>query len=206
MENRLKKYEPYFSTGLWHVHTTYTDGKNTVEDYCRLAQEKKIPLIAFTEHVRRKLDYHFEDFVNDIQLARKKYPHLILLIGCETKVLDLAGNLDVSEEVKKMCDVIMGVFHSFPHSDKVNYLHALKNMLQRKEINVWGHPTLFCQKRNFTLSPIDIEEVVDLCKKYNIYIEHNLRYNLPNELFLNLARKAQVPIICGMDLHDASKL
>ena len=60
---RWEKYKEFLSLGDWHVHTSYTDGKNTVYELCRRARENRLRLIAFTEHVRRTLTYRFEDLV-----------------------------------------------------------------------------------------------------------------------------------------------
>ena len=53
--------------GEWHIHTDYTDGKNSVFEYCKVAERLGIPLLAFTEHVRKKMDYDFDQFVEDVQ-------------------------------------------------------------------------------------------------------------------------------------------
>jgi DNA polymerase (family 10)/putative hydrolase len=81
-----KKYVDYLLEGEWHIHTNYTDGKNTVFEYCEKAVEIGIPLLAFTEHVRKELTYDFNQFLNEIEEAREEFD-LIILSGCEAKVL-----------------------------------------------------------------------------------------------------------------------
>ena len=43
-----KKYIDYLLVGEWHIHTSYTDGKNSVFEYCEKAIEVDIPLLALT--------------------------------------------------------------------------------------------------------------------------------------------------------------
>lgn len=203
---RLKKYQDYFASGAWHVHTNYTDGKSSVDQYCRKAMDNKTPLIAFTEHVRKELNYDFDKFVGDIETARKQYPSLIILAGCEAKVIDLEGNLDATDATLSQCDIIIGVFHSFTHSDKTNYLIALTNMLKKQKADLWGHPTLFARKNGFTLTMTEMTEILSICKECDMIIENNLRYSLPDTNFLDLAKKQAVPVINSGDFHSSTEL
>lgn len=203
---RLKKYQDHFASGAWHVHTNYTDGKSSVDQYCRKAMDNKIPLIAFTEHVWKELNYDFDQFVGDIETAREQYPSLIILSGCEAKVIDLEGNLDVTAATLSQCDIVIGVFHSFIHSDKTNYLTALTNMLKNQKADLWGHPTLFAREKGFTLTTSEITEILNVCKEYGMIIEKNLRYSLPDTDFLDLAKKQDVPVINSGDFHSSTEL
>lgn len=96
-------YEKYLQSGEWHVHTDYVDGENSVDEYCKRAVELRIPLIVFTEHVRRVLTYNYQDLVEEIMRARENYPELIILTGCEAKVLE-NGSLD-DEEVEVIFEI-----------------------------------------------------------------------------------------------------
>ncbi len=55
------------------MHTSYTDGKNTVDEYCQKAQEKGYPLICFAEHIRIEPTYSPDDYLADISRADDKY-------------------------------------------------------------------------------------------------------------------------------------
>ena len=105
-----KKYQEYLEKGDWHVHTNYTDGKNTVLEYCEQAEKNELKLIVFAEHVRKKLDYNFDKFLSDVQSAKDKF-NLIILVGCEAKMIDLKGTLDVSKDI---CLLNQGVYTFMP--------------------------------------------------------------------------------------------
>jgi putative hydrolase len=173
IENKLIKFKNYFQTGLWHVHTNFTDGDNTVFELCKFCNKKGIPLIAFTEHVRKEnMSYIFDDLVKEINLCKEKFPNLIILLGCEAKVVDEEGNLDLNDEIKAKCDLILGAFHSFIG----HYLSAMKNMILKREIDIFAHPFLYALKNNIQLSEKEINEILYLCKQNGILIEKNLRY------------------------------
>ena len=88
-----EKYKHFLFKGEWHIHTSYTDGKNTVLEYTEKAIELGIPLLAFTEHVRLNIEYNYDELLNDILIVKQKYPELIILSGIEAKILP-DGKLD----------------------------------------------------------------------------------------------------------------
>ena len=199
---RWFKYKDYLEKGWWHIHTDYTDGENSIDYICQLASKLNIPLVAFTEHVRQKLTYDFDEFINDIKKARKIYSNLIILIGCEAKVIDLDGNLDVQDSILKKCDIVLGAFHGFPYKDKKHYLIALMKMLTKDLIDIWAHPTMFAQRMGFYLSNEEIDIITKQCKKLNILIEKSLKYDLPKERFNLIAQKNGCIFVKGGDVHS----
>jgi DNA polymerase (family 10)/putative hydrolase len=198
------KYDRYLMNGEWHIHTNYTDGKNSVEDYCKKAAKLGLPLIAFTEHVRRTLTYDFNDLTKEIESARESYPGLIILTGCEAKVLE-DGDLDVSEDVKRECDIVLMAFHSFP-KDKRKYVSALKRALTYPEVDIWAHPGLFLAKSNFTLTDEEIAEILDIAKKNEVLIEINKKYNLPPTKWCEIGLKNGLKFVKGSDVHSVDDM
>lgn len=200
---RWKKYEKCLHTGDWHVHTNYTDGKNTIFEYCKKAQENGLELIAFTEHVRRDLDYNFNDFVSDVYSAKDRFD-LNVLVGCEAKVLDLNGSIDVSKNVLKDCEIVLGSFHKF--DDKNNYLTALENLLRSPDVDIWAHPTLFAKNCGFELIQSSLVKIIKICIENEVLIEKNIRYNLPDDRFMQLILKENVNFVVSSDAHEISML
>ena len=79
LTKRWQRYQSYLDTGDWHVHSSYADGESSIAECCRQAESNGLELIAFTEHVRKKLDYSYEEF---------SYGSLIGCLGCFAIVLD----------------------------------------------------------------------------------------------------------------------
>ena len=203
---RWELKDGYIKYGDFHVHTNYTDGKNTVPEYCQKARQNNLKLIAFTEHVRKNLTYDYNEFLSDIFQVKSEFNDLKILSGCEAKVLDVDGNLDAPEEVLEQCDVVIGVFHSFQYKDKKNYLMALKAMLKNPTVDIWGHPTLFAERHDMKLEESELNEIIDVCTENNILIERNLKYNIPNVNFMKLAINKGAKFIIGSDAHGISEL
>ena len=203
---KYSECKSYIQYGDFHVHTNYTDGKNTVIEYCQKARQNNLKLIAFTEHVRRNLTYNYNDFLSDIFQAKSEFDDLKIFSGCEAKVLNVDGELDAQEEILDTCDIVIGVFHSFKYKDKKNYLIALKAMLRDPIIDIWGHPTLFAKKHNIKLEEDELKEIINVCIENNVLIEKNLKYNLPDVNFIKLALNERAKFVMGSDAHSIREL
>ncbi|MCX6814204.1 MAG: PHP domain-containing protein [Candidatus Aenigmarchaeota archaeon] len=201
---KWQHYSKYLDTGDWHSHTKYTDGRNTVMEMCRQAEKNGLKLIAFTEHVRRSLSYNFDSLLKDASNARKKFPELKILVGCEAKVLDPEGSLDVSDEILKKCDIVLGTFHSFPASEKKDLENALRNMLRNPALDIWTHPITLFQK--CPLCEKDACEMIKLCIKNNVLVENNIRprYRFPK--LIEACRRMDVKMVTGSDAHGVEDL
>ena len=199
-----QEYKDYLMLGNWHIHTNFTDGKNTVMEYCKEAIKKKIPLIAFTEHVRRELTYDFNLLLDEIEKARREFPNLIILSGCEAKVLP-DGTLDVNDEIIKKVDYAVMAYHSFP-KDKELYLKTLKKAIKNPFVNAWVHPGLFLKKTGFELKDEELNEVFGLMKEHEVLLEINKKYDLPPKHWIEQAKKMGVLLVRGNDTHSINEL
>lgn len=198
-----QKYEKYLIRGEWHIHTNRTDGDGSIEEYTRKAVKRGIPLIAFTEHVRRNLDYDFRYFLDEIKKARNEY-NLIILSGCEVRVLP-GGKLDVEDWILHEVDYPVFAFHYFS-SDISEYLKSLKAALKNTYVNTWVHPGLAASKYGLDLSDEELIEVFNLMKEHNILLEVNSKHRLPPKRWVELAQMLEVRLVRGSDIHSVSEL
>jgi putative hydrolase len=224
---RWEKYSAFLESGDWHCHTRYTDGRNTVAEMCRQAGSNGLKLIAFTEHVRKTLTYDFDKLVQDVKRARNNHPGMEILVGCEAKVLDSSGSLDVDEGTLDKCDIVLATFHSFPHTplnesgtfDRRRLLSpsshgrlpsreelekALAGMISNPLVDIWIHPITFFQK--CPMCEKDIRQMVELCIKNKVLIEDNMKPRYRSPHFINYCRKAGARIAIGSDAHSVEDL
>ncbi len=198
---RWEKYEEFLHCGDWHMHTAYTDGENTVMEMCEQAVKNNLKLIAFTEHVRKELDYDFDEFLRDINNARKKFPQIKILAGCEASVIDTEGNLDVSEDVLKKCEIVIASFHKFPFAEKHHYILAIENMIRNPVVDIWGHPTQGFIERGIKLTQEEVDRIIELCKKHKVLIERSEKYT-GTHWFVNRAAELGAKIVFSSDAHS----
>jgi putative hydrolase len=187
--------------GDTHLHTAYTDGQNSVAEMCRRAVENGLSYLVFSEHVRQELDYSFAAFANDVREANARYD-IDCYIGCEAKVLDTDGTLDLSQEVYDQVEIVIGVFHSFPYTGRNAYIRAIDGLLSNSRVDVWGHPLLYAQKTGIDLTDEDVLTIVETAATNDVVIEYNRRYDLPSLDFLRTAIDEGVSLTLGSDAHD----
>ena len=107
----LERFENLLSRRyIFHLHTNYTDGLSSIEDYCLWASRNGCDTIVFTEHVRKELSYDFYSFLSDIENAKRKFPNMDIWVGVEAKIL-LDGELDISDEVLPKIEIICFACH-----------------------------------------------------------------------------------------------
>ena len=71
-----------------HLHTNYSDGKNSPEEMIRAAISLGISNICFTDHVRKD-SLWVADYINELESLKSKFKDKIRIdIGVEAKVLD----------------------------------------------------------------------------------------------------------------------
>ena len=192
------KYKQYLLDGEWHVHTNYTDGTNSVFELCQEFENLGIPLVAFTEHVRKELTYDFNQFLSDIEKAREEFD-LIILSGCEVKVLP-NGELDVEEWILRDVDYPIFAFHSFP-KDIFLYVESLERVLKNKYVNSWAHPGAFLLRKGLELPEKDLIDIFKLMEKQDVLLEINGKYGVPSEKWMREAKKYNVGFVRGSDVH-----
>ncbi len=202
---RWRRYAAYRELGDWHVHSAWSsDAEGTIEEYCRQAVANGLRLVAFTEHVRRALEFDYGAFVADVERCRRAYPGLVLLAGCEAKVLDAEGRLDAPEEVLARCDLVVASFHSF--GDPSRYLGAVRRMLANPQVDVWGHPTLYARRQGVALDEETLAELMELCRAHDVLVEFNEKYGLPPEAVRALVLSRGVAHVAGSDAHSVAAL
>lgn len=196
------KYIDHLSSAQWHIHTRYSDGRDDISDYCQKAVEIGLPLLAFTEHVRRNLSYNFGSFLQDIDAARDEFD-VIILSGCEAKVLP-DGELDVDEEILKAVDYPIFSFHSFPE-DLELYVECLKEAINNPYVNAWAHPGTLSYGI-IDLPNRELSEIFSLMKEKEVLLEINRKYDLPKERWVRMAEKYGVKTVKGSDVHQIAEL
>ena len=206
-----------------HVHTKYTDGKNTVQEMADAACKKKIDTILFSEHSRKTSGKWFNSFALDIEKAKKKINNKCqLLIGTEVKVLNYKGALDINPKIKRKCDLIMASVHRFP-GEKGKIMHSTNNIkkkeaieieyelliaaIKNSEADIIGHPFGMAIKRFNTYPKWSLfKEIIKSCKKREKVFEINFHYHKNYHQILNECINRGTLFSLGSNAHKKSEL
>jgi len=200
--------------GDLHAHTTYSDGKSTVEEMVEHAAELGYEYIALTDHspsqrVAHGLDLdRLEQKIEEVEQFRRKRkdraPHI--LIGTEVDIL-ADGKLDYPDKVLARLNIVVASIHSLFHQSKDEVTHRLLNALANPHVDIVGHPTSRLIGSREPLA-MDFERVIAAAVKYGAALEINgSMYRLDlNDSMARAAQEAGVLLAIDSDAHSTAQL
>lgn len=212
-ENRL----PHLITlenikGDLHVHSNYTDGRNTIEEMAQAAKELGYEYIAITDHSQHVTvagglkPKELIKELKEIDKVNDKLKNFTILKGTEVDILE-DGKLDLPDEILKELDIrICSVHYKFNLSKKKQTERIIKAM-DNKYFNVFAHPTgrLINERNPYDF---DMEEVMKAAKDKGCMLELNAhpdRLDL-NDIYCKMAKDIGLKIVISTDAHHTSHL
>jgi histidinol phosphatase-like PHP family hydrolase len=206
----------------FHMHTSWTDGENSVVEMHNAAIEAGMSAILFSEHSRKTSATWFTKFANEVRSLSGG--HCNAFVGAEIKVLDFEGNLDTTFEILDCVDLVMGVVHRFPgeegdihgtkpYSPEVAVdmeFHLASAILDNPAVDILGHP-FGMSFRRFDASPPDelIKALIEKAAKNNIAFEINTQYHPEPWKIIRWCQEADARISLGSNahsIHDVGKV
>ncbi len=196
--------------GDLHMHTTLSDGRNSLEEMVEGARERGYDYVAITDH---SATHGFGDDVQPDALRRRieeiralDVSGIRVLAGTETNVLT-DGAVDYDDEVLAELDWVVASLHtSFRLSEKdqtKRMLRAMENPL----VDVIGHPTgrLIGRREPYAL---DVDQVIAKAVETGTFLEINGNPNRRdlNDVYARAAAEAGVTIMINSDSHGVDTL
>ena len=196
---------------LFHIHTTYTDGKSTLREYFEYAEARGIRKLIFLEHIRKQPTYDVFSFARSVKNYSEAY-NVSGIVGFEAKILP-DGELDILDEHIKVADFVGIAEHSFMGSEKelMNSFRKVCDSYPKKYSStrfVWVHPGLWFRK-NDMLSSTYYLSMLECARDCLVNVEANLRYQLPQLESIAHFPFLKKEMIIGLDAHsldDISRL
>jgi DNA polymerase (family 10) len=186
-------------TGDLHTHTSYSDGRDSLEQMVLAARERGYSYYAVTDHPRGTLAE--QDLEIDALNARL-HPFRILK-GIEVNIR-IDGSLSLPDEALARRDWVMASLHAaFDRNPTERVLTAMEN----PHVDCIGHLTA----RKINIRPpadVDIERVVAKALETGTFLEINAQ---PNRLDIRdtharLAGEAGLKVAVNTDAHQLSAL
>jgi putative hydrolase len=201
------------------THTTWTDGNQSVRDVLEATREQGIHTVAITEHVRRDTDW-FDDFVSDVRREAEQFPDIAVLVGCEAKALDDAGDLDVTDALSAQCDIVLGSVHRFPDgkggllefsalsADELaeREVELAVGLLRAAPIDVLAHPGGMYQRRHGEFPAAGMRTIIQASLDRGIAVELNSSYHPDLSSMIALCRELDPFVSIGSDAHDRAEV
>ena len=206
-----------------HLHTKYSDGKNTPLEMIESAIAIGYERITFSDHVRANTVW-FKEYIEEVKKLKKKFKSLINIeIAVECKVLDFLGHLDCPGELLENDSIKkIAALHRLPtgKGDFIGkfdirkrkteslecYFSALKGLKNIKEVSRIAHP--FSLMRYFGIDQFDNSSwcrIKEILHEIKIPIEYNVKYDnslVPENLWIEFADT----LYFGSDSHSVEEL
>jgi DNA polymerase (family 10) len=196
--------------GDLQMHTTASDGRNSIEEMGEAAKKLGYEYIALTDHSKAVTVANGMDDkrtlaqIKKIRAAQERVPGIRLLAGIEVDILK-NGSLDLSNDVLAQLDVVVASIHSFMNLDREAMTDRILAAIENPYTQILAHPTgrLLLRRESFSY---DMEKVLDAAKKNGVAVECNAypdRLDL-NDVHLRMARERGVKVVISTDAHSTT--
>src|SRR3984885_15410725 len=210
-QNRLPKLVTLADIrGDLQMHTTASDGKNSIEEMGQAAKDLGYDYIALTDHSQAVTVANGLDEKRTLEQIKKihgaKVPGITLLAGSEVDIRK-DGTLDLEDHVLAELDVVVASMHAYMNLARTEMTERYLAAIENPYTQIIAHPTgrLVLRREPFEY---DMEAVLDACAKNGVVMECNAypdRLDL-RDVHLRMAKQRGVKIVISTDSHTTRNL
>jgi DNA polymerase (family 10) len=203
--------------GDLHMHTTATDGEDSLPEMVRAAIARGLSYVAITDHGQRVTMAHGLDrkrLLNqwgeidrlNAALAEKGPPPIVVLKGIEVDMLE-RGGLDLPDDVLEQADWVVASLHYGQQQPRDRITSRIIEAIENPCVSVIGHPTGRLINRRPAYD-VDIEAVIEAAARTGTFLEINAnpwRLDL-DDRHAAAAKRAGVKLVISTDAHSTHGL
>ncbi|MFC7061584.1 DNA polymerase/3'-5' exonuclease PolX [Halobacillus seohaensis] len=194
--------------GDLHMHSTWSDGAQSIREMALRSKEKGYEYIAITDHskylrVANGLDEkRLRMQREEIEKINEEISDFHIFCGIEMDILP-DGSLDFNDDFLKEMDYVIGSIHSsFSQSEEI-IMKRINHALENPHVDMIAHPTgrLIGRRAGYK---INVEQLIHKAKETGTILELNAN---PNRLdlsaqWLRVAQEEGVEIAINTDAHS----
>jgi DNA polymerase (family X) len=204
--------EPDQIRGDLHCHTTWSDGRASVEEMARAARERGYDYLAICDHtpavgaVRGLTPDDVRRQAEEIAAANELLAPFRVLRGIECDIL-ADGRLDLPDDVLGELDWVQASVHGGQRMPRPEMTRRVEEALRNPYVRCLSHPTgRYINRR--PENALDLDRVFEVALEEGVALEVN---GLPDRLDLRgehvrNALRAGVEIVCSTDAHSVRGL
>jgi DNA polymerase (family 10) len=212
-KNRLPKLiELGDMRGDLQMHSTWSDGKNSIEEMLEACAAKGYEYFALTDHSKalamtggmdaEKLARQWEE----IDEVVEKHEEIRFLRSMEVDIL-ADGSLDLEEEWLEKLDVVVVSVHSRFNLPEKEQTERILKAVRHPQANILAHPTgrIINEREPFDF---DLDRVLEACAKHDVAVElnaHPARLDL-KDTHLMRAKEKGAKVVVSTDAHSVTEL
>jgi DNA polymerase (family 10) len=198
--------------GDLQMHSTWSDGKNSIEEMLAGCVAKGYEYFAMTDHSKALAMTGGLDAERvrqqwiEISEVQERHPEIRILRSQEVDIL-ADGSLDQDDEVLEELDLVVISVHSLFDLPAARQTRRVLAALQHPQVDILAHPTgrLINKRPPFELA---VDEVLHCAKEHGVAVELNAhpdRLDLKDD-HLMLARELGLKIAVSTDSHRVQHL
>ncbi len=198
--------------GDLHCHTTWSDGRGSVEEMGRAARERGYDYVAICDHtpavgaVRGLTADDVRRQAEEIAAANELLAPFRVLRGIECDILP-DGRLDLPDDVLADLDWVQASVHGGQRMPRAELTKRVEEALRHPSVSCLSHPTGRLINRR-PENALDLERVFEVARETGVALEVNglsPRLDLRGE-HVREALRAGVRIVCSTDAHSTPSL
>lgn len=200
--------------GDMHIHSSWSDGRQTMAEMIDACAELGYQYLAITDHSASLV---VQGGLNEEKLARQHEEletitvdgsrnGVSVLRGMEVDILK-DGTLDLSDEWLQRLDVVLVSVHSYFDLDREQQTARVVRAVSHPAVNIFAHPTGRLIGRRDPIA-LDFDRVFQACAENGVAVEHNAapkRLDL-NDEHLRAAVAKGLKVFIDTDAHSAAGL
>ena len=203
------------------VHTSWTDGTDSVGRMYEAANTSGLASVVFSEHSSLESRDWFTRFAAEVDDLTRLGLSCSAICGTEVRISSLAGDLDLDPLVRTRSDLVLASVHRFPDRfgkpvdfaevDSVDSVEIEKNLmksaLSNPAVDVLSHPFgMSIVRFGADISVSDWVEVIQASKEAGVVFEINSKYHRDPIFLLELCGEISATVTLGSDAHNAERV
>ncbi|MEZ5013200.1 MAG: PHP domain-containing protein [Chitinophagales bacterium] len=194
--------------GVVHNHSTWSDGKNTLEEMVVASKEMGYDYFVISDHSKTAVyagGLSVEQIYaqqEEIAKLRNKYPDFTIFSSIECDILN-DGSMDYPDDVLKTFDFVIASVHQNLKMDAEKANARLLRAIENPYTTILGHMTgrLLLSRPGY---PVDHKRIIDACAAQRVVIELNANpYRLDmDHSWIPYAMEKGVMISIDPDAHS----
>ena len=211
-----------------HVHSTFSDGKSTMEENLAEAEARELATLGMVDHVRTDTEW-VREFSAAVDAIRSE-TSIELFCGVEAKILDTTGKLDIPATLPGV-DSIAVADHQLPWIDETMHPAAARTQIEEGSLSaneavealcsgmlgamefdanlLMVHPMSILPKMG--LSEVDVpdslvREIGRSAVRNGVLFEINERWRCPSLRIAQLLAEEGVSFASSTDSHRATTI
>ena len=199
--------------GDLHMHTSATDGQNTIREMADAAIERGLQYIAITDHSQRVSvarglsgDQLLEQWKIVSEIQSEYEGRLRILRGIECDILE-AGGMDLPDEVLSQADWVLASVHFGQKQSRDQITDRILGAIENPHVDCVAHPTGRLINRREAYE-VDMDALMQAARQHGKFLELNAnpaRLDL-NDIHLAAAKRLRIPIVINTDAHHVDGL